>query len=111
MHHLSGLAGGLDARRRMATLARHVPLSAHFFMHASRQLTTPLFPCFSIVEIEGGFRDNVTNSRTDVRICLDKPIVGRDMANPAIRPDARGIAYVRRLQVVRVGRYRRHAVA
>ena len=104
MDHLTDLTGRLDARGGMAAYAGHVALLAHVLTHALGELSAPLGPCFAIVEVRRHFRKHVPDAGGDMRKGLNEKVVHRDVALAATWLDACGVADMRRLQVVRVGR-------
>ena len=88
----------------MAAYAGHVALAAHVIMHTLGELSPPRRPCLLVVKISGHFREDVAYAGGDMRKGLNEKVVHRDVALAATRLDACGIADMRRLQVVRVGR-------
>ena len=95
MDHLPDLAGRLCTRWRVTASASHVVLTAHRLVHTVRQLDAPSFPCLSIVQIGNHFCNDIANARLDMRVCLNKKIVRRDVAIAATRTDACAIADMR----------------
>jgi len=100
-----------DRTHFMTLAACDAVIAPHDIARDVRKLDPARIPDRSIAEIAGLFRDHVLDAGDQMRIGLDEPIVGRDMAVAASRHHTDIVRPVPRFLKLRVRGDRRHRMA